>query len=75
MSSNIPVVLVRTKYLPAWSIFAILPATISAFILYVLKSSPIPIGAMTGMNGVASRRFTTLGSIPVSYTHLRAHET
>ena len=55
--------LVRTTYLPAWSIFAILPATISAFILYVLKSSPIPIGAITGMNGVASRRFTTLGSI------------
>ena len=53
--SSIPAVLVRIKYFPAWSIWAIFPATKSALILYVVPSSPIPIGAITGINGDPSK--------------------
>ena len=40
-----------------------MPATKSALILYVAPSSPIPIGAITGINGEPSSRLTTSGSI------------
>ena len=40
-----------------------MPATISALILYVLPSSPIPIGAITGIKVEPSSNFTTPGSI------------